>query len=580
MKLHLCTIKLFNIHIIFQLDNMLASNRKLLLIITAICLIAASCFALFLIKRLDNKLFTKGKMLRISPGGIEDNCTDILFQQVNQVRIRHISSPGALNEKYVEPMPTSYPIVQGGEDRDPSIRQKRNHIRQMMKHAWDGYARHAWGMNELKPISQTSYNDSAFRSEKLGATIVDSMDTLYIMQLMDEFEKGKDWIRHNLNFTGVTTELSVFETNIRFVGGLLSLFSITGDTMFLDKAHHIANKLLPAFDTPTGIPKSLIDISTGKSQNYPWTSKGSSILSEFGTLSLEFNYLSDVVGSKIFKEKITNIMDKLKKIKRADGLYSNYVNPKTGSWASEYVSMGSMGDSFYEYLLKSWLQNGKTDVEMRDLYVDAMDAVMRKLVHTSKNGLVYLASINNGRLEHKMEHLTCFSAAMLALGSVHLPDPVSNQHMQLASEIVRTCHESYNRSWTKLGPDVFHFDHGVEATSLVKSEAFYILRPEVVESYFVMWRLTHDTKYREWGWEVVRALEEHCRVHDGYSGIKNVYACQVEKDDVMQSFFPAETLKYLYLLFSDDNIMSLDKWVFNTEAHPLPIKGANAFYRA
>ena len=135
-----------------------------------------------------------------------------------------------------------------------------------------------------------------------------------------------------------------------------------------------------------------------------------------------------------------------------------------------------------------------------------------------------------------------------------------------------TCHQSYNRSVTKLGPEAFRFNAELEAEAS-KSDAHYILRPEVVESYFILWRLTHDPKYRDWGWEAVQALEKYCRVDGGYSGIRNVYHSSPGHDDVMQSFFLAETLKYLYLLFSDDSLISLDQWVFNTEAHPLPIQG-------
>lgn len=110
-----------------------------------------------------------------------------------------------------------------------------------------------------------------------------------------------------------------------------------------------------------------------------------------------------------------------------------------------------------------------------------------------------------------------------------------------------------------------------------RSDAHYILRPEVVESYFILWRVTHDPKYRKWGWEAVQALEEHCRIEGGgYSGLRNVNDLHSPHDDVQQSFFLAETLKYLYLLFSDDRLIALDRWVFNTEAHPLPIRsGAN-----
>ena len=111
---------------------------------------------------------------------------------------------------------------------------------------------------------------------------------------------------------------------------------------------------------------------------------------------------------------------------------------------------------------------------------------------------------------------------------------------------------------------------------------YYILRPETVESYFLMWRLTKDPKYREWGWEMVQALDKHCKAEAGYSGIRNVYQVasgSANQDDVQQSFFLAETLKYLFLLFSDDKLIDLKRWVFNTEAHPLPIRGVNSLYR-
>uniref|UniRef100_A0A1B6GD22 alpha-1,2-Mannosidase n=1 Tax=Cuerna arida TaxID=1464854 RepID=A0A1B6GD22_9HEMI len=151
--------------------------------------------------------------------------------------------------------------------------------------------------------------------------------------------------------------------------------------------------------------------------------------------------------------------------------------------------------------------------------------------------------------------------------------------MEVAEGITHTCHESYDRTDTKLGPEVFRFTRSQEAVGIYLGEQHYILRPEVVESYFYLWRVTKDPKYREWGWEAVQALQEHCWTPGGYSGIRNVYDKGSEKDDVQQSFFLAETLKYLYLLFSDDSLISLDEWVFNTEAHPLPIKGINPYYR-
>ena len=132
---------------------------------------------------------------------------------------------------------------------------------------------------------------------------------------------------------------------------------------------------------------------------------------------------------------------------------------------------------------------------------------------------------------------------MLALGGFYLGEPYKRRHMSVGRAITRTCHESYARAVTKLGPETFRFNDQLEAEGL-EPEAAYLLRPEVVESYFILWRLTHDPVYREWGWEVVEALERYCRVDGGgYSGLKDVNVDKPIQDDVQQSFFLAETLK-------------------------------------
>ncbi|XP_014244407.1 mannosyl-oligosaccharide alpha-1,2-mannosidase IA-like isoform X2 [Cimex lectularius] len=457
--------------------------------------------------------------------------------------------------------------------------ERRRHIVQMTKLAWDNYVRYAWGKNELKPISKRGHTGSIFGSASLGATIVDGLDTLYIMGLHDEFNEGREWIKNNLNLEDVIGDFSVFETNIRYVGGLLTCYSITGDVMFRDKAEYIAKKLLPAFETPTGIPNALINFKTGHSKNYAWASGGSSILSEFGTLFLEFSYLSDVTGNPVFKEKVTNIRRVLQSMDKPKGLYPNYLNPKTGKWGQYHMSMGALGDSFYEYLLKAWIQSGKQDEEARTMYDSAMDAVIQHMLKTSHGGLMYFSELKFERIENKMDHLACFSGGLLALGAQTRRNSNSERHMEIAKGITRTCHESYIRTNTKLGPESFKFTDTVEAKAVRTNEKYYLLRPEVIESYFYMWRLTKDQKYRDWGWDAVQALEKYCRTPTGYSGLKNVYQDEPIKDDVQQSFFLAETLKYLYLLFSDDSLISLDEWVYNTEAHPLPIKGVNPYYR-
>uniref|UniRef100_U3FC87 alpha-1,2-Mannosidase n=2 Tax=Micrurus TaxID=8634 RepID=U3FC87_MICFL len=457
----------------------------------------------------------------------------------------------------------------GTEPSDPAVQQKREKIKEMMSHAWNNYKHYAWGLNELKPISKQGHSSNLFGNIQ-GATIVDALDTLYIMEMKEEFKEAKEWVEKNLNFN-VNAEISVFEVNIRFVGGLLSAYYLSGEEIFRKKAVELGEKLLPAFNTPTGIPWALLNIKSGIGRNWPWASGGSSILAEFGTLHLEFIHLSYLSGNPLFAEKVMNIRKVLNRLDKPEGLYPNYLNPNSGQWGQHHVSVGGLGDSFYEYLLKAWLMSDKTDEEAKEMYYNAVQSIETHLIRKSSNGLMYIAEWKGGLLEHKMGHLTCFAGGMFVLGADGASTDQTGHHTELGAEIARTCHESYDRTGMKLGPEAFRFDGGVEAIATRQNEKYYILRPEVIETYMYMWRFTHDPKYRQWGWEAVEALEKYCRVDGGYSGLRDVYSNRKSHDDVQQSFFLSETLKYLYLLFSEDDILPFEHWVFNTEAHPLPI---------
>lgn len=135
----------------------------------------------------------------------------------------------------------------------------------MMVHAWSNYKLYAWGKNELRPLSKRGHSNSIFGSFDLGATIVDGLDTLYLMGLHKEFDEGREWVERKFTLDNVDAELSVFETNIRFIGGFLTCYAFTGDRMFLEKARYVADKLLPAFQTPTGIPYALVNVHNGVS---------------------------------------------------------------------------------------------------------------------------------------------------------------------------------------------------------------------------------------------------------------------------------------------------------------------------
>ncbi|XP_041066668.1 mannosyl-oligosaccharide 1,2-alpha-mannosidase IB isoform X4 [Carcharodon carcharias] len=335
--------------------------------------------------------------------------------------------------------------INNGDPGDPDTREKQEKIKEMMKHAWGNYRQYAWGHNELKPLSRKGHTTNIFGNSQLGATIVDALDTLYIMGLFDEFRDGKEWIEKNLDFS-VNAEVSVFEVNIRFIGGLLAAYYLSGEEVFKQKAAQLAEKLLPSFNTPTGIPWAMVNLKSGVGRNWGWASAGSSILSEFGTLHLEFVHLSYLTGDPTYYKKVLHIRKLLQKMDRPNGLYPNYLNPRTGRWGQHHTSVGGLGDSFYEYLLKAWLVSDKTDTEARKMYDDALQAIEKHLIKKSNTGLTFIGEWKNGHLERKMGHLTCFAGGMFALGADGSPDDKAGHYLQLGAEIAHTCHQSYDRT--------------------------------------------------------------------------------------------------------------------------------------
>lgn len=148
--------------------------------------------------------------------------------------------------------PPVTPDDEASRDPNPEVEKRRQLVKSMMKEAWDNYVRYAWGYNELKPVTREPKKDSIFGPSKMGLSIVDAMPTLYLMGLKKEFAMGREWIEKNVNYGSIPHEVSVFETIIRFVGGLLSCYALTGDQMFLTKAKGVADALLPAYQTYTG----------------------------------------------------------------------------------------------------------------------------------------------------------------------------------------------------------------------------------------------------------------------------------------------------------------------------------------
>ena len=232
--------------------------------------------------------------------------------------------------------------------------------------------------------------------------------------------------------------------------------------------------------------------------------------------------------------------------------------------------------SAYEYFLKCWLQGGRKQSKYRMMYDKAIQGMHSELLQkSSPSGLWYVAEKVNGSLLHKFDHLVCFLPGTLALGAATDPygieSPRAKRDLRTARALAYTCHEVYARTATGLAPEIVKFKEGSDMYVETR-DSHYLLRPEAVESFFVLHHITGDPIYREWGWEIFLAIERFCKLPVAYGSYKNVLDPNVKPDDRMESFFLAETIKYLFLLFDPDTDLDIiNKHVFNTEAHALTL---------
>ncbi|XP_042634767.1 endoplasmic reticulum mannosyl-oligosaccharide 1,2-alpha-mannosidase-like [Cyprinus carpio] len=442
-------------------------------------------------------------------------------------------------------------------------------VREAFRHAWKGYKAFAWGHDELKPISKT--HGEWFG---LGLTLIDALDTMWILGLKDEFAEAKKWVETELSFSK-NVDVNLFESTIRVLGGLLSTYHLTEDTLFLDKAKDIGSRLMPAFKTPSKIPYSDVNIGKGTAHPPRWTTD--STVAEVTSIQLEFRELSRLTKDPQYQVLYFFIIVNVHGLEgKRDGLVPMFINTNSGKFTRRGAfTLGARADSYYEYLLKQWLQGGKKETELLEDYLQAIEGVRKNLLRqTSPSKLTFVGELSNGRLNPKMDHLVCFLPGTLALGA-HNGLPAD--HMELALQLMETCHQMYAQMETGLSPEIAHFNlqsSNGRDIDVKPADRHNLLRPETVESLLYMYRFTNDSKYRDWGWDILQNFNKYTRVPSGgYTSIGNVRdPLNPAPRDKMESFFLGETLKYLFLLFSDDNeLISLDKYVFNTEAHPLPI---------
>lgn len=444
--------------------------------------------------------------------------------------------------------------------------RKQKHVIGTMQWLWEGFGTYATGSGHLIPVTK-NVNDWFY----LVLILLDTMDTLWLMGLMSEYNQAHEWLVDALDFNQ-NIDVNLYECTVHLLGGLLSMHILTDDIFFKNKAIDLGDRLIVAFNSSSAIPMSDVNIGARTAHNHKWTIYRS--FSEITTIQIEFKTLSDITGNSKYANAVDRIMSVVKNNRPHNGLLPMWINPKTGKFKGKIISLGNGVDSYYEYLLKSWLLTNKQDDNLKNEYLHAMDSVMSELVDVSAKGLIFIAEKQPKRLLPKMEQLECFLPGTLALGVYHEigSDYVNNKHLQLAKNLTHTCNMMYLRFGTGLAPDVvmFHTVGGNMDDMYIKRENKRdILRPETIESLFVLHRTTEDEKYVKWGWKIYYAYQQFVKIDtDGDSSL-------AWSRGSMESFFLGETLKYLFLLFGNKEhqkqVLSLDKFVFNTKAHPLRI---------
>ncbi len=430
--------------------------------------------------------------------------------------------------------PRKFTEVGAGEQTEIAAR-----VRQEFLHAWNGYKQYAWGHDELKPLSKT-YRD--WYSVSLYMTPVDALDTMIVMGLDDEAEKTREFIAKNLSFD---QDISVknFEITIRMLGGLLSSYQLTGDKRLLALADDLGNRLLPVFNSPTGMPYVDVNLRTGA------VSGEETNPAEIGTLLIEFGTLSKLVGKPIYYSEAKHALVELYNRRSSIGLVGSAINIRTGAWTDETSHIGGGIDSYYEYLLKGWLLFGDKDCER--MWKSSIKALNHYLADDASTGFWYgQASMNSGkRVGTNFGALEAFFPGELALSG----------DVDRAKRLEESCY----KMWTKWGiePEALNY------SNMKIVERGYALRPEIIESAYYLYHFTKDPRYLDMGQTFFNSVVKYSRTDVGYAALSDVE--KKTKADRMESFFLAETLKYLYLLFAQPDALDLTKMVFNTEAHPI-----------
>ncbi|KAK5981119.1 ER degradation-enhancing alpha-mannosidase protein 1 [Trichostrongylus colubriformis] len=454
-----------------------------------------------------------------------------------------------------------------------------NEAREMFYFGYENYMSHAFPADELDPIHCTGRGHDHGNpgniniNDVLGdysLTLIDSLDTLVVLGDHEEFKRAVALVINSVDFEKNTT-VQVFEATIRVIGSLLSAHLIASDESrllgdfyipeyegeLLTLAHDLAERLLPAFEgTKTGIPYPRVNLMKGV---LPGTVE-ETCTAGAGSLLVEFGILSRLLGDQTFERIARRTNEELWKLRdKNTGLPGNLINIQTGRWVGYLSGVGAGLDSYYEYFLKAYILFG----EPRDLQLfnEAYDAILanmrrgRSLCNSDGEPPLFVnVDARDGSTANTwIDSLQASFAGLLVLAG------------QLDEAICQ--HAFYYALWSKYGVLPERYNWFLKRPDV----NFYPLRPEFVESTYLLYQATKNPFYLHVGREILDSLNAMTRVRCGFATVHNVDDGSLE--DRMESFFLAETMKYLYLLFDENNPVNRhqERLLFTTEGHIVPV---------
>lgn len=444
--------------------------------------------------------------------------------------------------------PRNLPRVQHDFSSDPTTavsESRRLSVRAAFQRSWSAYKNQAWLYDELRPVSGGGRNTFG----GWAATLVDTLDTLWIMGLHTDFYEAAaaaaqlDW--------GNTTETAanLFETTIRHLGGLLSAHDLSGEPALLAKAHELGDMLYTAFDTPNRLPGFWLNFDHARDGEQHAGSHDPSAAA--ASLGLEFTRLAQLTGEHKFYDAIERVRAFLARVQhetRLPGMWPTNIDFQNELADSAAFTLGALADSLYEYLPKMFILTGGLEPSYETMYRDAMDVVVKHMLFRpmlpDQEDILFagdVVMVHGDQVSQSPDgqHLACFVGGMFLLGGKTFG---IDQHLDFGQRLTRGCAWAYDAFPTGLMPELFSM---VPCPSLFPCEwddekwqregnpnlkkgfknardPRYILRPEAIESVFILYRVTGQEELRDIAWRMFESIMSATETEFANSAISDV----------------------------------------------------------